>query len=94
MNHVTLPLGCYIDGTHGIYAPRRLCMIAYEYGWSGGVPTDEQCRSESDFAMEMAEEAEAWLNENVAEDGNAFGWFDGCFFYWSEQDWLEAFGEY
>lgn len=39
----------------------------------------------------LADEAEDWLNDNVARPGLSFGWSDGEFFYmdyhwWSEED--------
>lgn len=88
---MSLPTGCYVDGAHGIFAPRQVCLIASAHGWSGNVPTDNDCRDDSDYAVDQAEEAEAWLNENVAEGDKAFGWFDGEFYYWTESEWTDAF---
>lgn len=39
----------------------------------------------------LADEAEDWLNENIAQPGYSFGWADGEFFlmaysWWSEED--------
>ena len=36
---------------------------------------------------ELADKAEAWLNENVAPDGWAFGWIDGEFYLWPMTTW-------
>ena len=36
---------------------------------------------------ELADRAEAWLNENVAPEGWAFGWCDGEFYFWPMATW-------
>ena len=37
----------------------------------------------------MADNAEVWLNENVAPTGYSFGWHDGEFFLWSDLAWQD-----
>jgi len=37
--------------------------------------------------VDMADDAENWLNDNVAPEGYAFGWHDGEFFLWTDADW-------
>lgn len=34
----------------------------------------------------LADDAEAWLNK-IAPEGWSFGWHDGEFFLWSDEDW-------
>lgn len=36
---------------------------------------------------EMADQAEEWLNDHVAPAGYMFGWHDGEFFLWSDDQW-------
>jgi hypothetical protein len=40
-----------------------------------------------DCAAELADKAEAWLNEHVAAAGWSFGWTDGEFFLWPASEW-------
>lgn len=65
--------------------------------WSKEDFLDEQTgeyHSSSDWILMqggLADEAEDWLNDNVARPGFSFGWNDGEFFYmdyhwWSEED--------
>jgi hypothetical protein len=35
---------------------------------------------EHEFLIELADEAESYLNEKVAPEGLVFGWYDGEFF--------------
>lgn len=37
----------------------------------------------------LGDEAEEWLNENIAQEGFSFGWFDSGFFYMSTEWWQE-----
>lgn len=39
--------------------------------------------------VDLADKAEAWLNDNIAEEGYLFGWYDGEFMYWSIESWEE-----
>ena len=38
----------------------------------------------------MADDAETWLNEHVAPEGYQFGWHDGEFFLWSNEEWEQT----
>lgn len=38
---------------------------------------------------ELADRAEQWLNDKVAPKGWAFGWVDGEFFFWPDEEWQE-----
>lgn len=81
--------GCYIAGSWGQYAFGRLCSFAEENGWKNEymINEDSQKNFDLDFLIELADEAEVWLNQNVAPEGCSFGWFDGEFFLWSDRDW-------
>jgi hypothetical protein len=39
---------------------------------------------------ESADAVEQWMNENIAPEGYAFGWYDGEFYLWSASDWEEV----
>jgi hypothetical protein len=45
---------------------------------------------EEEYLAEKAGEAEDWLNANAAPDGYRFGWSNGEFYLWSDEDWEEA----
>ena len=86
----TLETGCYVDSHHGIYAMQRVCEIAQGYGWQGLVPTDDDCQN-TEYAVELSDEALDYLNGNVAEDGYIFDWWEGNVMYWSVQEWQEVY---
>lgn len=96
-------LGCWIAGHRGIYATSSLVRKAAEWGYplneddhraldaydaaveeiqlgDGMVNTD-------DWVVELCDWAEDWLNEHVAPEGHAFGWCDGEFFLWTDEEW-------
>lgn len=75
--------GCWVDGHWGWKAPLRVIQIAYDFGYSGLMFDVENL----DDMWDAAEEAEDWLNENIAPEGYSFGWFDGEFFLWSWDEW-------
>lgn len=79
-------VGCYVDSTHGIHAPRRVMTLAKVYGWNGLLDLDI---SEWDFEdlSHYADEAEKWLNDNKASEGYSFGWYDGEFHYQTNEWW-------
>lgn len=35
----------------------------------------------------LADAAEAWLNEQLAPERHSFGWFQGEFFLWADEEW-------
>ena len=78
--------GCVIDDLWGIYVPQRVCAMAIEAGWRGFVPTDDDSL---DFAQELADEATDWLNDNMTDDGFSFGFWNGGFYYWSDEEWQD-----
>ena len=69
--------GLVLDGDlRGYYIMVDMQEYAKEYGWP------EQVGSlEDEFIDESVHDATDWLNDNVAEDPNAFYWADGSFFY-------------
>lgn len=92
-------VGCLIDGRWGQYAGARLVQIADEYGWHDTQAIDLATRhlaamgasdapglsdDEYEALSDATDDAERWLNEHVAADGFAFGWYDGELFYQSE----------
>jgi hypothetical protein len=93
---MNLETGCYIDGTWGQYAVGRLLSLAESYGWVNGYKVNED--NQNDFGSqvsigvidELADEAEVWLNDNIAPAGTSFGWFDGEFYLWTDSDWSEV----
>lgn len=89
--------GCWIDGHTGHYGNQYLIRIALSRGWEGAdaeVLADRYPDidlDESEILYACADEAESWLNENVAPAGYLFGWHDGEFFLGSETSWEEIY---
>lgn len=97
--------GCWIDGHWGQYGITRLIEIANGHGfplspedetavetYNAGdfdFESDGQVYDAADWVVQVGDDAEAWLNENVAPEGFSFGWHDGEFFLWSTADWEE-----
>ena len=90
-------VGCWINGTWGHYAPTRLIEIAKENGFA--VTHEEQQAinayvdgDDGDYEMitYLSDQAEAWMNQEVAPGSHAFGWHDGEFYLWSDKDWREV----
>ena len=84
--------GCYISGAWGQYAMGRLLSIAESFGWQNeyGVNENNQNDFDLELLVELAGEAEIWLNENIAPKGTTFGWFDGEFYLWNNEEWSEV----
>lgn len=87
--HTPFKPGCYIDGHHGHYAIPALVRFAACYGFTLGT-TDayilanyERDNHEENYPhewlVEMADEAETWLNEHHALAGHYWYWDDGEF---------------
>ncbi len=105
MNLVTIEnAGCWIEGNWGHYGSARLIQLAVGLGF-GNMETravadrymanepllDENGEDlEFEYIMDLADEAEVWMNEAIAPTGYSFGWHDGEFFLWSDQDWEEV----
>ncbi len=43
----------------------------------------------AEMAIELADDVEAWMNENIAPSGYLFGWYDGEFYLWRLSEWEE-----
>lgn len=91
VNGIEAETGCWIDGHEGWRAVGLLCSIAADFGWKPGSELDEGAltyfgdtdREDHGELLErvidMADEAEDWLNDHTP-DGFLWRWFDGEFF--------------
>lgn len=98
--------GCWIDGHWGHYTGARLIQIAVANGWGDtqalavadrymdGKPQLDSFGEdlEWEYLWDAVDEAEVFLNEQIAPDGYSFGWFDGEFFLWSDIQWEDQYG--
>lgn len=98
-----LDIGCWIAGHRGRYATSGLVYKAMDWGfvidsdddraltaYDGGddeILHDGEMVDVFDWVIELADEAEAWLNDHVAPEGHSFGWFDCEFFLWTDEEW-------
>ncbi len=88
--------GCYIDGHWGQYGTARIIEIAHDFGWvdveaselaakhlasMGPSTSPDLTDDEHDRLIDAADDAEAWLNDNAADDEHYWGWHDGELFY-------------
>lgn len=80
--------GCVFDSRDGIWIYESICDLARVYGWDG---TWSQEDNENGNIVDISDEAMEWLDLNVAEDGYRFGWWEGNFMYWSDEEWEEAY---
>lgn len=80
--------GCWVDGHWGQFGSSRVIQLANEFGWTGYIIDDQP--EDYEFIHDIADEAEEWMNNNVAPDGHSFGWFDGEWFLWSHSTWEET----
>lgn len=100
-----LDIGCWIEGHRGHYATSglvwkacdwgfeiddsdRLALEAYEAGNDEIFHLGEKVEV-FDWVVELADEAEAWLNDHVAPEGHSFGWMDCEFYLWTDEEWAE-----
>lgn len=65
-------LGCYVDGSVGIFMSHKIVEFARSVGWTGGEGYTELSAACEDI-MYTADEAELWLNDTYAVDG--YSWF-------------------
>ena len=77
---------CWVDGTYGWRGVLRVCELAHIHGWESKhwaqlAGVEYPNADGMDLACWLADEAEAWLNANVAKDGWAFYWEDGEFWH-------------
>lgn len=80
--------GCWVDGHWGWKGSSRVIQIANEFGWKGYLANLDD---DDESIYDASDEAEQWMNQNVAPDGYSFGWHDGEWFLWSYEDWEEAY---
>lgn len=94
--------GCYVDGHWGQYGSARMIQVAEQFGYEdvevGAIAekhlssmypstSDTLTDDEHDILMDALDVAEQWLNEHVAPEGYSFGWHDGEYFLWSNEEW-------
>ena len=94
--------GCYVDGHWGQYANARMVEVAEGFGYADPdvihlakaklasmMPSDSPrlTDSQEEALIDASDRVESWLNENVAPEGYAFGWYDGEFFLESDEWW-------
>ena len=93
MTRTTGMLGCYVDETHGLYAPMRVIEVAKDFGWDrfGIIEriTPEMCREDSEHAYLIADEAIEYLNEQCSDDDFSWGWHEGGLYYWHITTWRD-----
>lgn len=95
-------VGCYAEGHWGQYAGAHMIERATEFGYDdaeavalagrklaemyphNGEPLSDD---EHEALTDATDDAEAWLNANAAPDGFSFGWHDGEFYLWSNENW-------
>lgn len=97
--------GCYVDGHWGHYAGAHMIMRATEFGYSDEqaielaqrrlnemFPHDGPGLDDDEYEVfsDCIDDAEAWLNDHAAPEGYSFGWFDGEFYLWSNEDWEQS----
>lgn len=95
--------GCIVPGHWGQYGTAMVVTLARDYGFSDMliVPLAELHMHEctyphrdllTDEAKELLSESDdnvvSWLNTWVAMPGFQFGWYDGEFFYMTDEWWL------
>lgn len=100
MSEMPLP-GCYVDGHWGQYAIARAVQIAGEFGWKDEQASDLATRhlasmgpstepglTDDEYAMlvDAADDAEAWLNDNVTVSGYSWQWNDGEFGLYANEE--------
>lgn len=75
--------GCWVAGDWGQYATGRVIVLASCYGYAPAAYDPDDFEQ----VCEEADAAEAWMNEHVAPEGYSFGWYDGEFFLWADNEW-------
>jgi hypothetical protein len=94
--------GCWVDGHWGQYGPDRLAEIADGLGWlpqsleddPRGLRVIADALSDAGYDhnywerhIEAADGIETWLNDHTATDGYSWGWYDGEFYLWPNDEW-------
>ncbi len=60
--------GCWLDCSRGIYIGEEVQEYALAYGWSG-----PRVNSDGEWYHDAYDEAENYLNNNIADDNHYFG---------------------
>ncbi len=87
--------GCIVPGHYGQYGCMEVINLAIASGWNDEdakrlvEAEDDEREMLREFEVDIADEAEAWMNDNIAPEGYSFGWHDGEFFLWSDGAWEE-----
>jgi hypothetical protein len=88
--------GVWVDGVRGWMAEHHMIDLAVGHGWPITADDDRvinACRGQlysvddSESLREIADDAEAFMNDHVAPLGYAFGWHEGDFILASEATW-------
>ena len=95
-----LSAGCWVDGSRGHYAAPYMVTLAVDRGYPITEEDQElitaylagETFDPEGAVVEIADEAEAWLNEHMAPAGYLFGWSDGDFMLWTARDWQDSPG--
>jgi hypothetical protein len=75
-------VGAYADSARGVYMGERIQQIATDEGWDG-----EFADADDEYYSDATDEAEDWLNDNIADDGHFFGTSEqGDWGYWTVED--------
>ena len=91
--------GCWLEGHRGWTAIPALVRIAEGYGMVlssddaaivSRVGGGDDSGDDWECMHDIADDAEQWLTEHVAPEGYSFGWHDGEFFLWLDEDWQEV----
>lgn len=92
--------GCWIDGHWGVYGTTNVIAIAEAHGMpiDRNLISPIKCYERDEYnthgncycaeiIFDASDSAENWLNGNVAPEGFSFGWHDGEFFLWPNDEW-------
>ncbi len=86
--------GCYVDSHWGQYAVARMVQVAAELGWEDEQASDLARRhlaamgpssepglvgDEFEELMGACDDAEDWLNHHATVAGHSWGWYEGDF---------------
>lgn len=77
--------GCIFDNHRGIYMGEAIIELAESYG----MPYANDRTPDDEFYPESWIVAEDWLNDNVAEDGFAFGASESGDFMYMPIEWWD-----
>lgn len=75
-------MGPYADSARGVYMGERIQQIAFDNGWNG-----ESADANDTYYDEATDEAEDFLNDNLADEDHYFGVSEqGDWGYWKIED--------